>query len=196
MKIAHLILKVLTSLIILMAASWTIAAPHPIFDNPKAGPETEVNMLIYGDFQCPYTAMMMTSVDQLHADYGSKLSISFSNFPLEFHEQAMPAAIAAVCAKAQGLFWPYAKALMQNQTHLSSEYYLSLAKNLNMKNQSDFAECLKNPAVETGIEKEYDAALARGVDRTPTIWINNQQVVGAYPLSHFKEIIDRELQGY
>jgi len=53
-------------------------------------------------------------------DLQDNLQISFKQFPLPFHNNAMPAAIASVAADQQGKFWPMYDKLFANQQNLDA----------------------------------------------------------------------------
>jgi protein-disulfide isomerase len=169
--------------------SFSARAAHVI----QAGQTPKVKMLIYGDYQCPFTAKIIASIERLRADYPQQVGIYFAHFPLSFHDQAVNAAIAATCADRQKLFWSYSKALFQNQAALSAEYYPRLASALKIRDITAFENCLQDPAVKSAVELEYAVGEAQGINGTPNTFINGELVKGAYPLSHYKEIIEREL---
>src|SRR5262249_44354520 len=64
-----------------------------------------IEIVEYGDFQCPYCATVEPTLSRvLHANQG-RVRLTFRHFPLDFHRQARPAALAAECAREQGAFW-------------------------------------------------------------------------------------------
>lgn len=159
----------------------------------QTGVNPSLKMIVYGDYQCPFTALLLPVIEQLRTEYGDKLAIYFSHFPLSFHDQAVTASIAAICADEQGLFWDYSKNLLQNQAALADDYYLRTATTLSIKDPARFEACMKEPRVKSQVELEYLVGEAHGVSGTPNTWINGELISGAYPYSHFKEIIDRKL---
>lgn len=167
----------------------TAKAAHII----NAGRDAQVKMVVYGDYQCPYTAKLSGVIEQLRTEYPDQVAIYFAHFPLSFHDQAVSAAIASVCADRQGIFWSYSKALFHNQAKLADDYYTQLADALQIKDRAAFESCLKEPAVKSQVELELLVGEATGVNGTPTTYINGEAVRGVYPVSHYKEIIDRLL---
>ena len=55
------------------------------------------------------------------AAYPNKVKMIFRDFPLSFHEDAVPAAIAANCAGEQDKYWAMYDILMANQSALKSD---------------------------------------------------------------------------
>src|SRR5438874_12312196 len=60
-------------------------------------------LVVYGDYECPYTRKSLKVVGQLQQALGEDLRFVFRNFPLtEIHPHALRAAEAAEAAHAQG----------------------------------------------------------------------------------------------
>lgn len=121
---------------------------------------------IFSDFQCPFCQRLAREVlPQLKPRaLRGELRISYRHFPLkEIHPEALPAAIAAECAGAQGAFWPYHDLLMQGRLG----DYLGLARSLSLDLKA-FATCLKDPQVAQRVEAERALALRLGLRGTPT----------------------------
>lgn len=66
----------------------------------------KVTILEYSDFECPYCSRFKTqTMDQILKSYPNDVTLVFKHFPLSFHQNAKPAAVASECANAQGKFW-------------------------------------------------------------------------------------------
>src|SRR5207302_2339355 len=73
-------------------------------------------LLIYGDYECPYTRRALLSVATVRQRLGDSLAFAFRNFPLtEIHPHALHAALAAEAADAQGKFWEMHDLLLRRQ---------------------------------------------------------------------------------
>lgn len=70
------------------------------------GPENaSVELVEYGDYQCPYCRKAYYVIKEAQKELGDKLRFIFRNFPLtEIHENALNTAFAAEAADAQGKF--------------------------------------------------------------------------------------------
>src|SRR5678816_4784735 len=67
-------------------------------------------VIIASDFQCPFCRQWHTeSYRQFVDEYvrTGKVKVAYINFPLGQHLNAVPTAVAAMCASAQSRFWEY-----------------------------------------------------------------------------------------
>src|SRR5438270_488235 len=85
-------------------------------DHAQGPPDAPATLLVYGDYECPYTRKALAVVAQLRAEQGDQLRLVFRNFPLtEIHPHALQAAEAAEAADAQGQFWAMHTLLFAHQ---------------------------------------------------------------------------------
>jgi len=131
----------------------------------------------------------------LLAAYPGQIRFVHRNLPLtSIHPEAMPAAIAAMCAEEQGAFWPYHDKLFSDEYGLSRNAYIQYAADLELDGGA-FETCLDSGKFDDYIQEDMDFSLNLGVRSTPTFFINGIAVVGAQPLDVFKQVIDQELAG-
>jgi protein-disulfide isomerase len=147
-----------------------------------------VQVTIYGDIQCPFTARLMTYLPKLEADFGDRVAVNFSHFPLSFHAEAKPAAIAANCAGDK--FPAFLKDEFAQQALLGSGWYVAEAKKLGL-DETTFKACLVDQATAASVDSDVKAGTARGVNSTPTYYIGDEVVRGVYPYSELKEKIEK-----
>ena len=93
-------------------------------------------------------------MEQLLAAYPGKLKIVYRDFPLGFHDRAIPAAIAANCAGEQDKYWDMHGVLMENQTKLSDSDLAGFAQGVGV-DMDKWTACLSNPAQEAEVKKGY-----------------------------------------
>ena len=75
-------------------------------------------MIIFSDFQCPFCRRVEPTLTQIEKEYAGKVRFVWKNYPLPFHNNAEPAAEAAMAAGAQGKFWEMHDKLFENQQAL------------------------------------------------------------------------------
>jgi protein-disulfide isomerase len=180
-----------------------VALPFPqlprievsIDDDPmKGNPDAPVTIVQFAEFQCPYCGKSKETVDQVLKDYDGKVRMVFRDFPLGFHDRAIPAAVAANCAGEQGRYWEMFDLLMTNQRALEDADLLAHATKLGL-DQGKWNTCRQDPKQEAEVKADQEAGAAAGVSGTPAFFINGIMISGAQPYEQFKEIIDRELAG-
>src|SRR5258708_2608744 len=73
---------------------------------PVRGPRfAPVTIVVWNDFQCPFCARLAPPLAELLASSPQDVRLAWKDMPLPFHPTAVPAAIAARAAGAQGKFW-------------------------------------------------------------------------------------------
>lgn len=179
----------------------TVQLPFPevpridvsVDDDPSIGPaDAPVTIVQFAEFQCPYCGKARESVDKVMKTYDGKVRFVFRDFPLDFHQNAIPAAIAANCADKQGKYWPVHDAFMKDQQSLAEADLERVAKGAGL-DMTKWEECRKDPAVEAEIKKDEADGQEAGVSGTPAFFINGVFINGAQPYEKFKAIIDAEL---
>jgi protein-disulfide isomerase len=152
----------------------------------KGAPDAPVTVVAYADFQCPACAnafrMVEGTIDQQYVATG-KVRVVFHDFPLAQHPHAIPAAAAARCAGAQGAFWPMHDRLFGTQREWTSladarPMFASYAADLGLDAQA-YTACVANPTTTSALQAAFDAAVAQGIDGTPTYVVNGTSVDAA-----------------
>lgn len=162
-------------------------------DDPAIGPaDAPVTIVQFADYQCPYCGRAQDTVDQVMKAYDGKVRFVFRDFPLSFHQNAQPAAIAANCAAKQEKFWGVHDAIMKDQKALSDADLEKLAAD-NGLDLAKWNECRKDASIADEIQKDEKDGESLGVTGTPAFFINGIFLNGAQPYDKFKAIIDREL---
>jgi protein-disulfide isomerase len=138
------------------------------------------HLLIYGDYECPYTHKALISVASLRESLGDSLVFAFRNFPLtEIHPHALRAALAAEAADAQGKFWEMHDLLFRRQPFLEEGELLVYARLIGLDEERFRADL----EAETGlprIEADLRSGERDGVEGTPAIFVNGRQHLQEY----------------
>lgn len=112
--------------------------------------------------------------------------------PLPFHQNAMPAAEAAMAAHAQGKFWEMYDKLFENTQSLNRETFERIAQEIGL-NMARFRSDLDSHAHKAKIEASQQQAQQLGARGTPAFFVNGRKLRGAQPFEGFKRIIDEEI---
>ncbi|PIT93432.1 hypothetical protein COU00_04415 [Candidatus Falkowbacteria bacterium CG10_big_fil_rev_8_21_14_0_10_43_11] len=158
--------------------------------DPAAGlSDAKINITVYTDFTCRYCGQTVANALQAQKQFPDKVRVIHKDFPnADKTFKSYQAAVAGRCAQAQGKFWEISDLLYQNYNNLSQTLFNSLAKKLKL-NQAQFEQCLKTNAsalVDDNI-KEANALQISGV---PTVYINEQEMMGEISYEEMKKIIN------
>jgi protein-disulfide isomerase len=163
-------------------------------DDPVRGsPDAKLTVIQFAEFQCPYCGRAKDTVAKVLKNYDGKVNMVFRDFPLGFHDRAIPAAIAANCAGAQSKYWEMWDAMMSNQRALTDTDLEGYAKTAGVPNLDTWHQCLRDPAQMEEVRKDMNDGETAGVTGTPAFFINGVMISGAQPYEKFASIIDREL---
>ncbi len=152
------------------------------------------------DFQCPYCrAWHEETYPEVVKEFveTGKARLAYINFPIPGHRNAWPAAEAAMCAAAQGHFWPVHDALFQTQQKWESlpdpnTLFDSLATSAGV-DMGRYHECISQHEMRALVQADVDRARESGVNATPTFIIGDQSVSGAQPIQVFRQLIGAAL---
>jgi protein-disulfide isomerase len=163
-------------------------------DHLRGVPHAAVTLVEYGDYQCPYCAMVQGVVNQVRAHFRDRLCFAYRHFPLTtVHPRAEISAEAAEAAGAQGRFWDMHNTLYLNQAFLQDVCLAAYAQQLGL----DFAQFQGDLAKHRYTAKVRDQLISgvrSGVNGTPTFFINGIRHDGAWDLSSLTEAVHRVMQ--
>ena len=163
-------------------------------------PDAPVTMVEFTDLQCPFCNRFASATfDQLKKDYIDTGKVRFisRDFPLDFHPQARPAAVASRCAGEQGKYWELRMTLVKNASQLSPAMIANQAAALNLDMKA-FEACSKGTQFDAAITRDLTEGAGFEVSGTPTFFVGKTtaqgfegfRIVGAQPYSVFQSRID------
>jgi protein-disulfide isomerase len=137
-------------------------------------------LVIYGDYECPYTRMALIGVAAVRKELGDSMVFAFRNFPLtEIHPHALHAALAAEAADMQGKFWEMHDLLFRRQTALGDRQHQAYAPSLDL-DEERFRADFEGERGLPRIEADRRSGELSGVEGTPGIFINGRQHLQDY----------------
>jgi len=160
----------------------------PAILDPPLGPDDHVSgaadasyeLVMYGDFECPYCAAAQSILARVRTRMGDELRFAFRHLPLESkHPHARHAAEAAEAAAAQGAFWEMHDALYAARGRLEDADLLSHARGLGLDAERVGRE-LADGAHAARVERDLASAQALGLSSTPAFFVNGIQHTDAY----------------
>ncbi len=147
----------------------------------------------YSDFECPFCGKAQTTVDEVLRTYPEDVQLQFKHMPLvSIHPRSYDAALAAVCAEKQGKFWEMHDRLYENQRALEVSDLEKYAEEIGLDKQ-EFDQCFESSAARDRVESDLAEAASKGMGASPTFAVGQSLVIGAQPLSKFRQAIDSEL---
>ena len=170
----------------------------------RGDPNAPVKLVEWSEFQCPYCARHVLQTDPLIIQTyiaTGQVQHTFRHFPLDFHQNAMPAALATYCAGQQDplYFWELHDWLFENQAAWSeatdgADQFKKQALALGVA-EADYDKCIQDPASTARIEAELQEGMMLGVQGTPAFFVNEWFISGAVGFDEFKDKIEKARAG-
>ncbi len=159
---------------------------------PAAAP---VRIIAYSDFGCSHCRDWAQGQEkQLRADFEASGKVRY-----EYKSQNIggtptrDAANAALCAADQGKFWDYHDALYSRQGTAANPFTKPLLKRYAAElglDATKFDPCVDRSTHYDEVRAQEREASGKGVDSTPTFFINDTKVMGAVPYEEFKAQVE------
>jgi protein-disulfide isomerase len=151
-----------------------------------------VELLEYGDFQCPYCRDAFPSVERVRARLDGRIRFAFRHFPITGrHPRAHKAAEAAEAAGAQGRFWEMHDALFTAaRDALEDDDLLRYARDIGVPDVDRFAGELRSGAYAALVEEDRERALAEGVTGTPSFFVAGERHRGFYDVEALVDALE------
>lgn len=167
-------------------------APISMKDVAVRGSEgSDVTLLEFADFQCPYCQQIQPSLSKIEAEFKGKVSFAYKDYPLPMHPDAEKAAEASHCAGAQGKYWDYHDVLFANR-QLDPPSLKTYARDLKLDTKA-FETCLDSGQMAGVVGTQNSEAQALGLQGTPTFFVNGRFVSGNVTYERLKSVIAEEL---
>ncbi len=157
--------------------------------------QAPVTMVEFSDFQCPFCRQFNTEtfhrIKEMYIDTGKVRFVS-REYPLEFHPDALNAALAVLCAGAQKHYWQMRDVIIEPNSDLSANGLDRDAENLAL-DISKFRACMKDRIFLPAIQRDISDGQSMGVTGTPSFLIGNARnevvqgvrIDGAQPFAQF-----------
>lgn len=168
--------------------------------DPFKGPEdAPIVIEEFSDFQCPACRAAAPIVAELLNQYPEEVRLTYRDFPLPSHDEARPAAIAALCAAQQGKFSEFHDRLFRDQTEWASPDVSvePLIDSLTAEYELDadaMNTCRSSRQARSEVERDFSEGQERGVDSTPTFFVDGRKIQNPGSLFAWRELIDNMLE--
>jgi protein-disulfide isomerase len=165
-------------------------------DSPAKGPrDAPITIVESLDFECPYCKQVAQTLKQVDEAFPGKVRFVFKHNPLGMHKNAVPAAVLAEEARAQGgdaKFWAAYDRLLAAQS-LDRASLEKVAADLKLS-PSRVKAALDGSKYGDRTGRDQKQMMLLGATGTPTFFVNGRKLVGAQPLGSFKALIGQELE--
>ena len=151
----------------------------------------------YSDFECPYCALFATvqmPVVRQQLIATGKVRWRYREFPLSMHKYSRLAALAGQCAGEQGKFWEMHDQLFNHHEWAQTGKdpagrFHDFAKDIGL-DLAKYDACLQSQRYTGRIEASYEEGEARGVQSTPTFFVDGRRYQGNATSDAFKALVD------
>ncbi len=139
----------------------------------------------YADFECPFCAMLSSTLHDRTLDY------AFRHFPVRSsHPRAWAAASAAEAAARQDCFWEMHDLLFADQGRLEDPHLWQRAERLRL--DLDRFDCdRRSEAVHARVGQDFRSGVRAGVVTTPAVFMGARMYAGRACLDALKDDVGR-----
>lgn len=156
----------------------------PLYDG-----KTSPDIVEISDYECPFCRAAQPVVDSART---RGLRIAMLHLPGPSHHRAAPAALAALCAEASGLFAAQHAFLMQTDAWLRDTSGVAFSAAIRGSRASRLAECVASPAPAARLAQHIALAQRLRIEGTPTFVSPRGVVVGVPSLNALVALAGRQ----
>lgn len=158
-------------------------------DHTQGNPDARVSLVLYGDYQCPYTARVVPIVNDLLRERGEEIHFAYRHFPLsDIHPHSQAASEAAEAAASQGKFWEMHETIFQHMGRQDRSSLLRYAGDLGLDTDR-FTQDLKDHAHADRVNRDKESGEQSGVESTPTFYVNGIRYDGENEMDAITEAV-------
>lgn len=160
----------------------------------RGSKDAPITLVEYSDFECPFCSRGFNTVMELLQKYEGKIRFVYKHLPLSFHPQAMPASqyYEAIRLQSADKAYKFHDEIYKDQRGLQNgEKFLQAKAKAVGADMARLAKDVKSEAVQARINQDIEEAGKFGFQGTPGFLLNGIPVKGAYPTSHFIELIEK-----
>jgi len=131
----------------------------------------------FTDFQCPACSAYHPVVKKIVEEFSDNIEYIYKNYPLTtIHANAYNASLAGQAARLQNKFNEMSDKMFANQDYLTDNDLIKYAGEIGL-NIEQFKTDFKSDVVKTYVDNDIKEGELRGINATPTFYINGEKVV-------------------
>ncbi len=134
-----------------------------------------ITVIEFADFQCPSCRRAYAgNISKTLKNPNRPIRLIFKHFPLDIHQFAIPAAMAAEAADKQGKFWEMYAALFDDvNAVINDDFIEAAAKKAGLK-MDQFMKDWKSPETAKRVEDDRQQAINLTIQFTPTFIVKDK----------------------
>jgi len=169
-----------------------LAVPVGPDDHVRGPADAPATVVVYGDYQCPYTRRALHAISALERRIGDRFRLVYRHFPLrEIHPNAQASAELAEAAADGGRFWEVNDHLFAHQDALDPVHLATYATQFGIPFEaSDPGRVEAGYRYADRVEDDFQGGLRSGVGGTPTIYVNGRRYDGGYDEATLERAIE------
>jgi protein-disulfide isomerase len=145
-------------------------------DHVRGSEDATITLVEYGDYAAPSSRQAAPVLRSMGRRFGTDLRFAFRHFPIaDAHPLALPAAVAAEAAAAQGKFWEMHDRMFISEFGIKPGALRRLAKESGL-DMDRFDADIAGGTLVTHIFEDFNSGTRSGVNGTPTFFINGARV--------------------
>lgn len=156
--------------------------------------QADLLLVQYLDFDCPLSARSFYTVQTLLSEYDDRMQFVVKHLPHEMHPNAMISAqfYEALRLQAQELAVKFHDQLFLQHENLrrGESFLFNMALDLGA-DMHRLKLDLNSQEVKERIKQDMTEAHSFGIRATPAFLLNGIVITGAYPLDHFRALIEK-----
>ena len=178
------------------AIALAVGAQEYVVEGTKS---SAVRVIAYEDLQCPDCAVYRKMLDEkLLPKYGGAVAFEHREFPLRKHQWARPASIAV---RYFGTLKPetgiaFRRYCANHLMEITAENFEAKLREFAKANGADpdkAIAALSDPGLAKIVQEEFQEGIARGVARTPTVFVNGEPFIETFTFEDISKSIDAAL---
>ncbi len=163
-------------------------------DHVLGAPHAPVEVVEYGDFECPTCKLAVPGVQMLLKHFEGRVRFAWRHYPIEdAHPHALGAAEAAESAGAQGRFWEMHRLLFDNPSRLDRKHLHSYAESLEL-DMARFTSEMDDEIYRQRIREQMEGARRSHLRATPGFFVNRKIQDVSYDMHALFEAVEAALQ--
>lgn len=162
-------------------------------------PAAAVRIVVYEDLACGDCHTFREMMDQkLLPKYGAQVAVEHRDFPLTKHAWARPAAVAARHFERQNpkLAVEFRRVTLAARKSITPETLGQHVAQFARQFGSDpvkAVEAMKDPALQKLVDDDFAEGLARGVTKTPSVFVDGEPFIETFTFAEIAQGIDAAL---